>query len=204
VDLRDGTTTYLKAKKTFQFLLHKLCKILHFSLNFTVKLNDFSIIKSNNNRVIDQFNVQNIWRTQINKMAAVGFEPTPPKRLVPKTSALDRSATLPYTSSELKLFKSFISTLNERWIARLTNINDMWCVYKFDEKWTQLQTQKYNVIRFFHKLKSYQTERLTQDVERTILESARLMKDEDLDRLQPDQSLEELNLALEFTAMSYL
>ncbi|KAH3859329.1 hypothetical protein DPMN_102047 [Dreissena polymorpha] len=29
-------------------------------------------------------------------MAAVGFEPTPPKRLVPKTSALDRSATLPY------------------------------------------------------------------------------------------------------------
>ena len=31
------------------------------------------------------------------KMAAVGFEPTPPKRLVPKTSALDRSATLPTT-----------------------------------------------------------------------------------------------------------
>ena len=28
-------------------------------------------------------------------MAAVGFEPTPPKRLVPKTSALDLSATLP-------------------------------------------------------------------------------------------------------------
>jgi hypothetical protein len=28
-------------------------------------------------------------------MAAVGFEPTPPKGLVPKTSALDRSATLP-------------------------------------------------------------------------------------------------------------
>ena len=30
-----------------------------------------------------------------NHLAAVGFEPTPPKRLVPKTSALDRSATLP-------------------------------------------------------------------------------------------------------------
>ena len=29
------------------------------------------------------------------RMAAVGFEPTPPKRLVPKTSALDHSATLP-------------------------------------------------------------------------------------------------------------
>ena len=29
-------------------------------------------------------------------MFAVGFEPTPPKRLVPKTSALDHSATQPY------------------------------------------------------------------------------------------------------------
>ena len=28
-------------------------------------------------------------------LAAAGFEPTPPKRLVTKTSALDRSATLP-------------------------------------------------------------------------------------------------------------
>ena len=28
-------------------------------------------------------------------MAAVGFEPTPPKRLVPETSALDRSAIQP-------------------------------------------------------------------------------------------------------------
>ena len=28
-------------------------------------------------------------------LAAVGFEPTLPKRLVPKTSALDHSATLP-------------------------------------------------------------------------------------------------------------
>ncbi len=33
-------------------------------------------------------------------LAAVGFEPTPPKRLVPKTSALDRSATLPRIHSK--------------------------------------------------------------------------------------------------------
>ena len=34
-------------------------------------------------------------------LAAVGFEPTPPKRLVPKTSALDRSATLPVNSNNI-------------------------------------------------------------------------------------------------------
>ena len=40
-------------------------------------------------------------------MAAVGFEPKPPKRLVPKTSALDRSATLPLANTiyEIKLCK---------------------------------------------------------------------------------------------------
>ena len=43
-------------------------------------------------------------------MAAVGFEPTPPKRLVPKTSALDHSATLPcipFFASKNKLISSF-------------------------------------------------------------------------------------------------
>jgi hypothetical protein len=32
---------------------------------------------------------------RLNNLIAVGLEPTPPKRLVPKTSALDHSATLP-------------------------------------------------------------------------------------------------------------
>ena len=39
-------------------------------------------------------------------MAAVGFEPTPSKWLVPKTSALDRSATLP--DDEMILSSSLI------------------------------------------------------------------------------------------------
>ena len=40
-------------------------------------------------------------------MVAVGFEPTPQKRLVPKTSALDHSATLPDASNiDLKHWKS--------------------------------------------------------------------------------------------------
>ena len=50
-------------------------------------------------------------------LAAVGFEPTPPKRLVPKTSALDRSATLPITFSQIThyiyLENLFNYTINE-------------------------------------------------------------------------------------------
>ena len=41
-------------------------------------------------------------------LAAVGFEPTPPKRLVPKTSALDRSATLPV---DIILYQKILSII---------------------------------------------------------------------------------------------
>ena len=38
---------------------------------------------------------------QKGNLAAVGFEPTPPKRLEPKTSALDHSYTLPDAISDI-------------------------------------------------------------------------------------------------------
>jgi hypothetical protein len=41
-------------------------------------------------------------------LAAVGFEPTPPKRLVPKTSALDHSATLPIEYLQLMQIENFL------------------------------------------------------------------------------------------------
>ena len=44
-------------------------------------------------------------------LAVVGFEPTPPKRLVPKTSALDHSATLPYKLHAIALEIVFNWTL---------------------------------------------------------------------------------------------
>ena len=51
-------------------------------------------------------------------MIGVGFEPTPPKRLVPKTSALDRSAIQPQGqvcaagSEKKKFIKIFLKGKN--------------------------------------------------------------------------------------------
>lgn len=76
-------------------------------------------------------------------LAVVGFEPTPPKRLEPKSSALDRSATLPirlpflvYTNylhdsiSSLNCalkprFKGFLFSFPNRWLgARVSGLNE--------------------------------------------------------------------------------
>ena len=50
--------------------------------------------------VIRSFEYENDTELITSKMAVVGFEPTPPQRLVPKTSALDHSATLPHPDNE--------------------------------------------------------------------------------------------------------
>ncbi|GIY12863.1 hypothetical protein CEXT_329021 [Caerostris extrusa] len=70
-------------------------------------------------------------------MAAVGFEPTPPQRLVPKTSALDHSATLP-TSAPLGLKENQNSSISsfeqnkaacawQRWDSNPRLLRD-WCL----------------------------------------------------------------------------
>ena len=53
-------------------------------------------------------------------MAAVGFEPTPPKRLVPKTSALDRTATLPlFIVTFMKVVKSGKDPMEETYVSHI-------------------------------------------------------------------------------------
>lgn len=47
---------------------------------------------------------QDITHHKLTTLAAVGFEPTPPKRLEPKSSALDHSATLPQVYMMVYLF----------------------------------------------------------------------------------------------------
>ncbi|GIY62361.1 hypothetical protein CDAR_50111 [Caerostris darwini] len=71
-------------------------------------------------------------------MAAVGFEPTPPQRLVPKTSALDHSATLPTSffsrfKMKTKFFRSRFEQKKQatwawqRWDSNPRLLRD-WCL----------------------------------------------------------------------------
>ena len=87
----------------------------------------------------------------------------------------------------------FIAFYRKEYVLPELTVNDLWRVYKFDEKWTQLQTRKRNMLRLFEKMHKYQSERLTRDVNESIPENVRVLRDEDMDRLRGVQSLEELN-----------
>ena len=87
----------------------------------------------------------------------------------------------------------FIAFYRKEYVQPELSVNDLWRVYKFDEKWTQLQTRKKNMMRLFKKMQRYQSEKLTRDVNESIPENVRVLKDEDVDRLRTVQSIEELN-----------
>lgn len=87
----------------------------------------------------------------------------------------------------------FIAFYRKEYVQPDLTVNDLWRVYKFDEKWTQLQIRKKNMLRLFDKMQKYQSEKLTKDITESIPENVRVLKDEDIYRLNGVQSLEELN-----------
>ena len=48
------------------------------------------------------------------------------------------------------------------------NINDLWKVYYWDEKWIQLQNRKENLIRLFEKMQSYQADQILADPDKPL------------------------------------
>ena len=61
----------------------------------------------------------------------MGFEPTPPERLVPKTSALDHSAMLPATRSSGEPFLLFLTNLRVMSYAVLIVFEEYLLNYKY-------------------------------------------------------------------------
>lgn len=87
----------------------------------------------------------------------------------------------------------FIGFYRKEYVFPDLNLNDLWRVYKYDEKWTQLQTRKKNMMRLFEKMHKYQSEKLTRNTSDAIPENVRVLGEEDMDRLRTVQSIEELS-----------
>ncbi|KAJ4440072.1 hypothetical protein ANN_08204, partial [Periplaneta americana] len=86
----------------------------------------------------------------------------------------------------------FIAFYRKEYVQPELNINDLWKVYKYDEKWCQLRTRKTNLITLFEKMRDYQAEQLMKEPDKPIPDNVRLLKDEDIDRLRAVQTTEEL------------
>ncbi|XP_071442779.1 transcription elongation factor SPT6 isoform X2 [Hetaerina americana] len=86
----------------------------------------------------------------------------------------------------------FIAFYRKEYVQPELNINDLWKVYKYDEKWCQLRTRKINLLKLFEKMRNYQLDQLMKAPDAPIADNVRVMKDEDIERLKSIQTVEEL------------
>uniref|UniRef100_A0A8C9XYT6 SPT6 homolog, histone chaperone and transcription elongation factor n=1 Tax=Sander lucioperca TaxID=283035 RepID=A0A8C9XYT6_SANLU len=86
----------------------------------------------------------------------------------------------------------FIAFYRKEYVEPELNINDLWKVWQWDEKWTQLKTRKQNLTRLFRKMQSYQYEQISADPDKPLADGIRPLDTADMERLKDVQTLEEL------------
>uniref|UniRef100_A0A8C6KXY1 SPT6 homolog, histone chaperone and transcription elongation factor n=1 Tax=Nothobranchius furzeri TaxID=105023 RepID=A0A8C6KXY1_NOTFU len=86
----------------------------------------------------------------------------------------------------------FIAFYRKEYVEPELNINDLWKVWQWDEKWTQLKTRKQNLTRLFQKMQSYQYEQISADPDKPLADGIRPLDTADMERLKDVQTLEEL------------
>ncbi|PVD31669.1 hypothetical protein C0Q70_07087 [Pomacea canaliculata] len=85
----------------------------------------------------------------------------------------------------------FIAFYRKEYVERELNIKDLWKVWQWDEKWTQLTTRRKNLTRLFEKMQNFLSERYL-DAEKNVDKSFRPITEQDLDRVRSVQTMEEL------------
>ncbi|XP_014787232.1 transcription elongation factor SPT6 [Octopus bimaculoides] len=83
----------------------------------------------------------------------------------------------------------FIAFYRKEYVEPDLNINDLWRVWEYDEKWSQLRQRKQNLVRLFEKMQNFQFEE-NSDPDK-VLETRPLTSD-DVARVKKVQTLEEL------------
>lgn len=86
----------------------------------------------------------------------------------------------------------FIAFYRKEYVEPELNINDLWKVWQWDEKWTQLKTRKANLTRLFQRMQAYQFEQISADPDKPLADGIRALDTSDMERLKDVQSLEEL------------
>ncbi|XP_013397141.1 transcription elongation factor SPT6 isoform X3 [Lingula anatina] len=83
----------------------------------------------------------------------------------------------------------FIAFYRKEYVNPELNIKDLWKVWQWDEKWTQLRSRKKNLVRLFEKMQQYQFELI--DPEKPLPSHFRSLTSDDIERAKNIQSMEE-------------
>ncbi|CAG0894422.1 unnamed protein product [Darwinula stevensoni] len=86
----------------------------------------------------------------------------------------------------------FIVAYRREYIEPDLNVEDLWTIYGYDEKWMQLKSRRDNLIRLFEKMMEYQGDFIMQDPDAPLPEGVRIISDEDIERLRLVKTSEEL------------
>lgn len=89
----------------------------------------------------------------------------------------------------------FIAYYRKEYIQPELNIDDLWLIYKYDEKWCQLKQRRENMLKLFENMRNYQNERMNS--EEYLLQAdehkMKLIEDSDIDRIRNINSFEDLH-----------
>lgn len=86
----------------------------------------------------------------------------------------------------------FIAFYRKEYVLPELNIDDLWKVYKYDARWCQLLARKKSLLQLFEKMRNFQLQKLINNPDSSIPDDVRLIKDDDIDRLNSVQTPEEL------------
>lgn len=109
----------------------------------------------------------------------------------PPTAVNKIKQTLEFIRNQ-QLEVPFIAFYRKEYVKPELNIDDLWKVYYFDERWCQLNERKRKLKALFEKMRQFQLDTLCADPDKPLPDDIRLMQDSDFERLADVQSMEEL------------
>ncbi|XP_045599264.1 transcription elongation factor SPT6 [Procambarus clarkii] len=97
----------------------------------------------------------------------------------------------------------FIAFYRKEEVQPELNIHDLWKVYHWDEKWCQLKYRKENLRARFQAMGEYQGDLIMKDLDAPLPENMRMLKEEDIERIEEIETSEQFNDYYKFFLLYY-
>jgi transcription elongation factor SPT6 len=103
-----------------------------------------------------------------------------------QNGSLKPSSAVPKIKEALNFMRNysfevpFIATYRKEYIEPELNVTDLWKIFHWDLKWTQLQQRKNNLKKLFKDMQSWQFTKVREEPEKALTEDYHSIDDEDI------------------------